>query len=204
MMDIKQTPYFSGEILKRNSQGKFEFQDYPDFLPNLSPKEMFEQGCFGGTYWRPIFSGVLEEHLSNCHLEFENYFQGISSEYLSNKKFNRKINKYQVKSGTSLEFWESKGWIHPMDPYGWVQWYCNFFSGRRCEDDERQIKRWCNFAGPKGRFRRQLISKIIRNNSNFDDFTISPVIRQGLHQWAYCLTENDFENDKLERWKKFI
>ena len=82
------------------------------------------------------------------------------------------LNKYQVKSGTSLEFWESKGWIHPIDPYGWVQWYCNFFSGRRCEDDERQIKRWCNFAGPKGRFRRQLISKIIRNNSNFDDFSM--------------------------------
>ena len=25
--------------------------------------------------------------------------------------------------GTSLRFWENKGWIIEIDPYGWFQWY---------------------------------------------------------------------------------
>ena len=187
--------------MKRNSQGKFQFDGFPNFMPNLSPKEMFEQGCFGGTYWKPIYSSILGANLSNQHLEFKDFFKGIDEKLLSNAVFVRKVNKYQVKSGTSQEFWESKDWIHPLDPYGWVQWYCRFFSGRRCEDDERQIKRWCNFAGLKGRFRRQLITKIINKNTTYDDYSVSPVIRQGLHQWAYCLTENDFENEKIRRWE---
>ena len=187
--------------MKRNLQGFFQFDDFPMFTPNLSPKEIFEQGSFGGTYWRPIYSTILGKILSEQHLEFKNLFKGIDEKILSNDLFNRKVNKYQVKSGTTLEFWESKEWIHPIDPYGWVQWYCRFFSGRRCEDDERQIKRWCNFAGPKGRFRRQLITKIINKNTTFEDESVSPVIRQGLHQWAYCLTENDFKNDEVRRWE---
>jgi len=190
-----------GEPLKRNSDGKFQFDDFPLFKPNLSPKEMFEQGCFGGAYWKPIYSKLVGTNLSNQHSEFQVYFSDIDEKMLSSSVFDKMKNKYQVKSGTTLELWEAKDWIHPVDPYGWVQWYCRFFSGRRCKDDERQIKRWCNFAGSKGRFRRQLITKIINKNTTFNDNSVSPVIRQGLHQWAYCLTENDFENEKLRRWE---
>ena len=25
--------------------------------------------------------------------------------------------------GTSFRFWENKGWIIEIDPYGWFQWY---------------------------------------------------------------------------------
>lgn len=28
--------------------------NYPDFKPNLTPRDMFRMGSFGGTYWRPI------------------------------------------------------------------------------------------------------------------------------------------------------
>lgn len=38
----------------RNRIGEFVFKDYPDFKPNLSPKQIFSLGTFGGTYWRPI------------------------------------------------------------------------------------------------------------------------------------------------------
>ena len=50
--------------------------------------------------------------------------------------------------------------MREQDPYGWVQWYCRFYKGRRIPDDERQIKRWLAFAGPKGRFKKRLINMI--------------------------------------------
>ena len=31
------------------------------------------------------------------------------------------VNKCGVKCGTSLRFWENKGWINPIDPYGCFQ-----------------------------------------------------------------------------------
>ena len=34
--------------------------------------------------------------------------------------------------------------------YGWFQWYCRFFQGRRSEDDVRQIQRWLKICGPTG------------------------------------------------------
>ena len=48
---------------RRNSKGNFHFSDYPDFQPNLSPKEIFHLGSFGGTYWRPIYSSVTGQNI---------------------------------------------------------------------------------------------------------------------------------------------
>jgi hypothetical protein len=55
--------------------------------------------------------------------------------------------------GGNLDMWESSGWITHIDPYGWFQWYCRFYLGRRCSDDERQINRWLKTTGPNGSFR---------------------------------------------------
>ena len=71
------------------------------------------------------------------------------------------VNKYQVSCGSTLEAWESKNWIKAQDPYGWVEWYCHFYQGRRSADDCRQIDRWLA-TGPRGRFRVRLIN-MIRN-----------------------------------------
>lgn len=164
------------------------FADYPEFRPNLTPRQMFTQGCFGGTYWRPIHSGVTNKSYRNKHLEFE-FLNDIPARRLTSSDPDYSLNKYGVKSGTTLEYWESKGWIKAQDPYGWVQWYCRFFNGRRSPDDRRQIDRWLAFAGPRGRFRLRLIQMVGRGRYN--DVTISPVIRQGLHQWGYKLTARD-------------
>ena len=52
-----------GVIKPKKVGGKYFFKDYPEFRPNLSPRDMFKLGSFGGTYWRPIKSGVLKKEL---------------------------------------------------------------------------------------------------------------------------------------------
>lgn len=107
--------------------------------------------------------------------------------------YNATVNKYNVCSGLGLLEWESSGWIKPQDPYGWFQWYCRFFLGRRSEDDERQIGRWARVCGERGRWRNNLIAKCVTSGKRFDDATISPVVRQTLLHWAYELTQHDLD-----------
>lgn len=168
------------------------FEDYPEFTPNLTPKQIFQLGSFGGTYWRPIHSGVTKIDYKNKHKEF-GWWRSIPEYKLCSETCDLEINKYKVHSGTSLKDWESKKWIKGQDPYGWVQWYCRFYKGRRTKDDARQIRRWLAFAGPNGRFRVRLINMIKRKRTKYNDFKISPVIRQGLQHWGYRLTKQDFD-----------
>tara|TARA_Y100001935_G_scaffold5562_1_gene4262 strand:- start:2678 stop:3229 length:552 start_codon:yes stop_codon:yes gene_type:complete len=178
----------------RKKNKEITFSDYPEFRPNLTPKEMFSAGSFGGTYWRPISSSVTGKRYSNQHLKYpESWWSGLPDNFLVTKweDYDKSINTYNVKVGTTLEFWESKDWIDASHPYGWVQWYCDFYLGERSHDDERQIKRWLQTAGPKSRFRRQLINMIKQKKTTYDDVKVSPKIRQTLQHWGYRLTEED-------------
>lgn len=165
------------------------FDDHPEFTPNLTPRQIFEQGAFGGTYYRSIHSRVTGLDYDDQQWREFPFLQDLDPKLLNQPctAFNVNINKYKAKSGTTLEYWEEKGWIVAQDPYGWVQWYCRFYMGRRSEDDERQIKRWLNFAGPTGRFRKQLENAVAAAGTTLDDPSIKPVVRQGLHQWAFEL-----------------
>ena len=129
----------------------------------------------------------------------------IPNECLTNdwKDYNKDLNKYKVHAGSTLEDWESRKWITEKDPYGWVQWYCRFYNGiRHKEEDIRQITRWKKFAGrDSGRFRKNLVTKILKANKSYNDESVSPVIRQGLQHWGYQLTEKDFECEKKNRNK---
>jgi hypothetical protein len=165
-----------------------------EFQPNVSPSEMFKLGVFGGTYWRPIFSSVIGENLARQHEEFRplGWWDGISAGALSSSKFDPTKNHFGVKAGSSLDDWESKHWIVPQDPYGWVQWYCRYVAGRRSPDDQRQIQRWLNFAGPKGRFRRNVIKRMREAHAAGGDWKIvSPVIQQGLLQWGSKIEDEE-------------
>ena len=86
-----------------------------------------------------------------------------------------------------LNMWETSGWIKDIDPYGWFQWYCRFYLGRRCSDDERQIKRGLGVIGKKGRWRNNLKNKILNSTKNpkdaLEDYSISPKVRQLLQHW---------------------
>jgi hypothetical protein len=172
---------------KQNSYGEYIFNDRPDFRPNVSPKEMFEMGSFGGTYWRPIYSNITKKHYKNLHHNYPtSWWRNVPEDHLTRqwKDYDKNINKYKVKVGTTLEFWEDNGWITKYDPYGWVMWYCGFFMGNRGPDDERQIARWLNTAGPNSRFRKWLVKLILRQKKAYNDYSVSPAIRQTLLHWA--------------------
>lgn len=183
---------------------QIKFEDYPAFQPNLTPREIFKLGSFGGTYWRPIHSGITNKNYKNQHKKFPaDWWSGISEQYMTQEKYDISINKYGVKVGQGLIEWEDSGWIVSQDPYGWIQWYCNFYNGRRSSDDERQIKRWKNIASAtSGRFRTRLINDIRKVDGKYNDKTISPVIRQILQHWGYQLTKKDFDNKQKEINKK--
>tara|TARA_Y100001970_G_scaffold52197_1_gene65964 strand:- start:449 stop:991 length:543 start_codon:yes stop_codon:yes gene_type:complete len=176
------------------------FKDYPDFQPNLTPRDIFKLGSFGGTYWRPIYSSITKKKYKNVHHKYpSSWWKNIPEKHLSSSNCDISINKYKVRVGTSLKFWEEKGWITEFDPYGWIEWYCNFYNGRRTEDDERQIKRWKGVAGKNGRFRKWLVTLIIKKNGKWNEYTISPKIRQTLQHWGYKLTKKDFDNEVKNR-----
>ena len=52
--------------------------------------------------------------------------ENIDQKYYSLDYYDVGVNKYGVKCGTSLRFWENKRWINKQDPYGWFQWYFKY------------------------------------------------------------------------------
>lgn len=134
----------------------------PGFAPELTPAEMLELGVFGGCY------------LTDCRDEFP--ADWFANAKLSPGQPNREINHFGVLASQPLSEWRRKGWIHPDDPRGWFQWYCRYFMGRRHPDDERQIKRWRNFARHGAQ---------VRKSCEPGDPFCRPRQRQALLQWAY-------------------
>lgn len=191
----------------RNVDGCFIFKDFPAFQPNLSPKQVLQMGSFGGTYFRDITSAVTGLHYKGREVisEYpEDWFEGLSLEDLViSPTYRKTLNKYRSACGGSLGMWETSGWISDIDPYGWFQWYCRFFLGRRSSDDERQVDRWAKGQGPKGRWRIQLMNKVLTARTTFDDAKVSPVMRQVLLHWAYELTSADMEAHRENQLKRY-
>ena len=98
------------------------------------------------------------------------------------------VNKYGVKCGTSLRSWENKRWINSIDPFGWFQWYFRYWLGRKSVDNKRNIARWKEIVS---RFNSKLVKMIRDANGRFDDYSISPKIRQILLHLVYELVESD-------------
>ena len=91
-----------------------------DFKPNEKPVEIIKEGAFGGTYFRDIYSKVNNKWYKNSWKEFKE-LENIDQKYYSSNYYDLSLNKYKVKCGTSLRFWENKAWINKQDPYGWFQ-----------------------------------------------------------------------------------
>lgn len=138
----------------------------PEFQPELTPKEMLELGVFGGRYLRDCRDEFPADWFTNAKLHPEGE-PGHSPQ----------LNYFKIDASQSLEEWEKKEWIHPLDPRGWFQWYCRYYLGRRFpEEDERQIKRWKAI--------RRHVSQI-KNNCDPGDEQCRPRQRQAVLHWAY-------------------
>ena len=96
-----------------------------DFGANKTPAEVIKKGTFGGTYFKDIYSGVNGQLYKKSWKEF-NQLKNIDQKYYCSGYHDCSVNKYGVKCGTSLRFWENKGWINKVDPYGWFQWYFRY------------------------------------------------------------------------------
>ena len=108
------------------------------FSPNKTPIEIMKEGAFGGTCFRDIYSGINDKWYKSSWKEFVQ-LKNIGAKFYASDYYDVNVNKYGVKCETSLRFWENKGWINKIDPYGW---HFRYWLGRRSKDDERQINRW--------------------------------------------------------------
>ena len=87
-----------------------------DFSPNKTPIEKIKEGAFGGTYFRDIYSGINEKWYKNSWKEFVQ-LKNIDAKYYASDYYDVNVNKYGVKTGTSLRFWENKGWKKRLIKY---------------------------------------------------------------------------------------
>ena len=186
----------------RDEEGTYHFASHPDFAPNKSPESIMREGAFGGAYWRPLYSRKLDVTVADDWRELPaSWMVGLPvTHYLAAAAYDPAVNKYGVACGQSIEEWEAAGWIaHEYDVRGWFQWYCRFWMGRRCADDDRQVARWRRCVGPSGRFRRALLRKYVQSGIRHvadedggDDDSggerkadVSPVVHQTCHHWAW-------------------
>jgi hypothetical protein len=133
-----------------------------EFKPELTPAEMLKLGIFGGQY----FYDGEKEYPSE-------WFKDVQII----DKADPKLNFFEVNASQPLSVWEQKGWINPVDPRGWVQWYFRYYMGRRIpEEDARQIKRWKAI--------KRHVSQL-QNNCQAGDWSCRRRQRQALLHWAY-------------------
>jgi hypothetical protein len=146
--------YFLTEPAGRN----FE----PGFAPQLTPRELLALGVFGGKY------------MTDCRDEFPASW--FARAKLSPERSDPTLNYFGVRASQSLSVWRKNGWIYEEDPRGWFQWYCRYYAGRRCLDDDRQIRRW-----------RQIARHVaqVKAGCRKGDLSCRRRQRQALLHWAY-------------------
>jgi hypothetical protein len=132
------------------------------FAPDLSPRELLALGVFGGRY------------MTDCLGEFPaSWFERAK---LCHEAHRPELNCFGVNASKPLWYWRSKGWIRDQDPRGWFQWYCRYWSGRRSDDDERQIRRWKAMARHAAQIRARCAE---------GDLSCRARQRQALLHWAW-------------------
>ena len=107
-----------------------------DFGVNKTPIEIIREDAFGGTYFRDIYSSINGKWYKKSWKVFDP-LKNIDQKFCWSDYYDVSFNKYGAKCKTLLRFWENKGWINEIDPFGWFHWYFRYWLGRRSQDDER-------------------------------------------------------------------
>jgi hypothetical protein len=155
-----------------------------EFYPYLTPTDILKNGAFGGSYF-----GVEElEGDYDYQSLFEETLSSVSPHLYLGNKYKPKMNLFKIRSGMNYDYWTEMNWMHKDDPYGWFEWYLKYYNGRRHPDDDRQIRRWQDFCGINGRWRKRIYSRIYETN----DWQISPRIQQSLLHWGYMVNKEDY------------
>ena len=89
-----------------------------DFGANKTPFLVIRKDVFGGTYFRDIYSSINGKWYNNSWKEFDQ-LENVDQKYYCSDYYDVSANKYDARCRTSLRFWENKGWIDKIDPYGW-------------------------------------------------------------------------------------
>ena len=80
------------------------FQDYPDFKPNISPREMFEIGIMGGSYFRKIKSPKTKKTYKNHHKKFK-FLKDIPKNKIAQQEYDKsQINRWKKSAGPKGRF----------------------------------------------------------------------------------------------------
>jgi hypothetical protein len=135
---------------------------HPEFKPDLTPKQMLRLGVFGGKY------------MTDCKSEFPSDW--FAKAKLCHERHDPGLNYFGINASQPLSVWRAKGWIYHEDPRGWFQWYCRYYRGRRCLDDERQIGRWKAIQRHVAQIRKNCIK---------GQLSCRRKQRQALLHWAY-------------------
>ena len=65
------------------------------YNPNKTPAEIINEGAFGGTFFRDIYSGINGKWYRNSWKEFD-FLRGINHKLYSSNYYDVNVNKYDV------------------------------------------------------------------------------------------------------------
>ena len=78
---------------------------------------LIKEWAFGRSYFRDVCSGGNNKSYKNSRKELDE-LENVDQNYYCSNFYDVDVNKYKVICGTSLRFWENKGYTNPIDPYG--------------------------------------------------------------------------------------
>jgi hypothetical protein len=142
----------------------------PEFTPWHTPMEMLDLGIMQDAYYFPATKGLPSK--------YTNHPKALKRGDTKDPKQNH----FGVASRQSWDEWKRKGWLHPEDPAGWIEWYFKYYEGRRLpKEDQRQIKRWKSFIA---RHQAQIV-----HSGQLKDLDARKKQRQALLHWAWDSTK---------------
>ena len=80
-----------------------------DFGAKKTSVKVIKEGVFAGTYFRDIYLGVNGEWYRKSWKKFDELWY-IDQKYCCSNYHDISVNKFGVKCGRSLRFWENNRW----------------------------------------------------------------------------------------------